>query len=108
MGVDRTDYIMMGADLGRDFNPYREPNPDVYESFMDGGDILDMVWDCMSGEYCYIGVILLTADPYEGFDSSQDLQLAINCESISDIRKNIHDITGRDLEVKLIAVTNFS
>jgi hypothetical protein len=65
MGVDRTDYLMFGTDLGT-----KSFNLDKFEAEMDGAPNrrFDLVYDGMSGQYCLAGKIIAKSDPYEGIE----------------------------------------
>lgn len=68
MGVDRTDYLMIGADMGtKDFDY------DKHEDEMGGapGAKFDIVYDGMCGKYCIAGKVIARSDPYEGFDMAK-------------------------------------
>lgn len=63
MGVDRTDYLMLGLDMGgKDFDS------DKFEAEIDGapGRRFDVVYDGMCGQYCIAGKIIAKSDPAEG------------------------------------------
>lgn len=64
MGVDRSDYLMWGVDVG--------PNAfdwDKHEAEMEGrtGAKFSIIYDGMSGMYCIAGKMLASSDEYEGF-----------------------------------------
>lgn len=68
MSVDRTDYLMFGADIGvKDFQR------DEFEAEIDGAPTrrFDVVYDGMSGRYAIAGKIIATSDPYEGFEMAK-------------------------------------
>lgn len=62
MGVDRTDYLMFGADMGAD-----DFDSDKYEAEIEGapGCRFNIVYDGMCGKYCIAGKIIATSDPFE-------------------------------------------
>jgi hypothetical protein len=63
MGVDRTDYLMFGADMGGGAFDW-----DKHESEVAGAPNrrFDIVYDGMSGQYCIAGKIIAKGDPYDG------------------------------------------
>ena len=68
MGVDRTDYLMFGTDVG-----YDAFNWDKHEKEVEGAPDarFNVVYDGMSGKYCIAGKIIATSDPYEGFEMAR-------------------------------------
>ena len=68
MGVDRTDYLMFGADLGAKAFDW-----DKHEAESNGapGRRFDIVYDSMCGKYCIAGKIIASSDPYEGFEMAK-------------------------------------
>lgn len=65
MGVDRTDYLMFGVDVGYDAFDW-----DKHEAEAEGRPDarFDIVFDGMSGKYCVAGRIIAVSDRYEGFE----------------------------------------
>lgn len=65
MGVNRTDYLMFGADLGAKAFDW-----DKHEAEIEGRPDarFDIICDGMSGKYCIAGKIIAKSDPYEGFE----------------------------------------
>lgn len=65
MGVDRTDYLMLGVDVGFDSFDW-----DKHEAEVEGAPNarFDVVYDGMCGKYCIAGKIVAVSDEYEGFD----------------------------------------
>jgi hypothetical protein len=63
MGVDRTDYLMLGVDVGASAF-----NWDRHEDERNGAPNrrFDIVYDGMSGAYCIAGKIIAVSKPYEG------------------------------------------
>jgi hypothetical protein len=68
MGVDRTDYLMLAADMGTDGFDY-----DKHEAEISGapGAKFDIVYDGMCGEYCLAGKIIAKSEPYDGFERAK-------------------------------------
>lgn len=65
MGVDRTDYLMWAVDVGADAFDW-----DKHEAEQSGAlnRRFDIVYDGMSGKYCYAGHVVARSGPYEGFE----------------------------------------
>lgn len=68
MGVDRTDYLMLGVDVGYDAFDW-----DKHEAEIEGRPDarFDIVCDGMSGEYCIAGRIIAKSDPYDGLSRTE-------------------------------------
>jgi hypothetical protein len=64
MGVERTDYLMFGLDVGP-----KNFNRDDFEAEIEGAPNarFDIVYDGMCGEYCIAGKVIARSDQYEGF-----------------------------------------
>ena len=65
MGVDRTDYLMFGADLGGEAFDW-----DKHQAEVEGapGARFDIINDGMCGKYCIAGKVIAKSDPYEGIE----------------------------------------
>lgn len=65
MGVDRTDYLMLGMDVGA-----KNFDWDKHQAEIEGapGRNFDIVYDGMSGRYCIAGKIIAKSEPYEGIE----------------------------------------
>ena len=68
MGVDRTDYLMLGADLGPDAFDWEKHEAEACGA---PDRRFDIVYDGMSGKYCIAGKIIAKSDPYEGFEMAK-------------------------------------
>lgn len=68
MGVDRTDYLMFGADMGTEAF-----ERDDLEAEIEGapGARFDVIYDGMCGRYCIAGKIIARSDPYAGFEMAK-------------------------------------
>lgn len=107
MGVDRTDYLMFGADIGPKAFEY-----DEFEAEMDGapGRRFDMVYDGMSGKYAIAGKIIARSDPYEGFEMAQidpDL-LDVDASALAAVVSQAFNQQLSAKDFKLILFTHFS
>jgi hypothetical protein len=68
MGVDRTDYLMLAADMGtKDFDR------DKHQAEIEGAPNarFDIIYDGMCGKYCLAGKIIAQSDPYDGFEMAK-------------------------------------
>jgi len=63
MGVDRTDYLFYGIDVGYDAVDY-DRDEDVISGTPEAP--FDMVYDGMCGKYALAGKIIARSDPYDG------------------------------------------
>lgn len=105
MGVDRTDYLMFGADIGtEDFDR------DQFEAEIDGasGRRFDIIYDGMSGAYCIAGQIIAKSSPYEGFDMAKIEKLEFDRDGLA---KAVSERLGRPVlpsDFSLILFSHFS
>ncbi len=105
MGVDRTDYLMFGADIGAgDFDL------DKFEPEIDGapGRCFDIVYDGMGGQYCLAGQIIAKSEPYEGFEMAKIEKLDFDREGLA---KAVSERLGRAVmpeDFSLILFSHFS
>lgn len=108
MGVRRTDWILIGANIG--FNHYDDENTDFFDTYnmqSHKGDITFLI-DGMSGEYFVVGEVIARGDEYDGFGiteiSSDSFQEAVErVEAFLKLMFNIDDV-----KPKLIAVTHYT
>ena len=108
MSLRRTDWILIGADIG--FKHYDDDNTDLIDAYsMQSykGDITFLV-DGMGGEYFVVGEVVAYGDEYDGFRiteiTSEKFQEAV--ERLEDFLKITFDID--DVKPKLIAVTHYT
>jgi hypothetical protein len=68
MGVDRTDYLMLAAEVGFDGFDF-----DKHQAEIEGapGAKFDIVRDGMCGKYCLAGKIIARSEPYEGLEMAK-------------------------------------
>lgn len=107
MGVDRTDYLMFGADMGTEAF-----ERDDFEAEIDGapGARFDVVYDGMCGKYCIAGKIIATSDPYEGFEMAKIDLNAVGFNP-ADIAASVSEAFGRKMlpsDFALILFSHFS
>jgi hypothetical protein len=106
MGVDRTDYLMFGAEVGTgsfDWDKHqaeREGAPDAR---------FDLVFDVMCGKYCIAGKIIAKSDPYEGIEMVKidPDKLDVDRDALA---KTVSDAFGIDLagdDFSLILFSHF-
>lgn len=107
MGVDRTDYLMFGVDMGtKDFDW------DKHQAECEGapGAKFDIVYDGMSGQYCIAGKVIAKSNVYDGFDT-----IKIDPEKLGvdrgDLAAKVSEAWGREAkpdDFSLILFTHFS
>lgn len=107
MGVDRTDYLMLGADMGAD-----DFDRDAFEAEIDGAPNrrFDVVYDDMSGRYALAGKVIAKSDPYEGFELAK-VELGDLEADRAAVAAKVSEAFGRDLsasDFKLILFSHFS
>ena len=68
MGVDRTDYLMFGTDMGAKAFDW-----DKHQAEIEGAPDarFDIVYDGMCGKYCIAGKIIARSEPYDGFEMAR-------------------------------------
>jgi len=106
MGVTRTDFIIYGLKL--------DPNDvdiEKFESELCGAPDkeFDMIYDYMSGNYVYAGIIMAVADEYEGFGDGKEMCLpgALDLVELTHTLSNHFEIRQDD-EYNIYAVSHFS
>lgn len=105
MGVDRTDYVIYGVDVGYDNVDY-----DNFEDEIDGAPDAPfrIIYDGMSGKYAYAGYICAEGDLYEGFGDGVALS-PTNDDFMNAMMHVINRFPHVDQkDFKLIAVSHFS
>jgi hypothetical protein len=107
MSVDRTDYLMFGADVGT-----KEFDWDKHEAEIEGaeGRRFDIVYDGMSGKYCIAGKIIAKSEPYEGIEMVKIDPAKIEVDR-SALAAVVSDAFGRDVsedDFSLILFSHFS
>jgi hypothetical protein len=107
MGVDRTDYLMFGAEIGAD-----DFDRDKFEAELEGAPErrFDIVYDGMSGEYCIAGKIIAKSDGYEGFEMAKIDPRNLNVDQIALAEVVSHAIGRRikDDDFALVLFSHFS
>lgn len=105
MGVDRTDYLMFGADIGFD-----DADFDKCQAEIEGapGARFDVIRDGMSGQYCLAGKIIAKSEPYEGFEMAKIEKLEFDREGLA---RAVSEKIGRTVlpeDFSLILFSHFS
>ena len=107
MGIDRTDYLMFGTDVGAKAFDW-----DKHEAEADGRPDarFDIVYDGMSGSYCIAGKVLAKSTGYEGFELAKidPGKLAIDRDALA---ATVSDAFGKSLsadDFSLILFSHFS
>jgi hypothetical protein len=107
MGVDRTDYLMFGVDVGYDAFSW-----DKHEAEIEGRPDarFDVVYDGMRGKYCVAGKIIAASDRYEGFEGRIEIDpadLAIDRDALA---RKIADAFDKDVsagDFRLVLFSHF-
>lgn len=107
MGVDRTDYLMFGTEIGPDAF-----ERDDFEDEIDGAPNrrFDVIYDGMSGKYALAGKIIATSDPYEGFEMARIDPENMNVDRAA-LAAKVSEAFGREVKAedfKLILFSHFS
>lgn len=102
MGVDRTDYLMFGADMGADGFEYEKHEAEIEGS---PGARFDIVYDGMCGKYCIAGKIIAKSEPYEGFEMAKVNLLDID---LRDLSAKVSDAFGRPISPSNFSLILFS
>lgn len=105
MGVDRTDYLMFGADMGADDFDW-----DKHQAEIEGapGAHFDIVYDGMCGKYCIAGKIIAKSEPYEGFEMAKINLLDVDLGALA---AQVANAFGRPMsprDFSLILFSHFS
>ncbi|MGO8211875.1 hypothetical protein ACC782_33885 [Rhizobium ruizarguesonis] len=104
MGVYRTDYLMLGVDVGYDAFDY-----DRHGAESDGEPErrFDIVYDGMCGGYCVAGKIIASGDQYEGFGMTKidPAKLDINRD---DLAAKLSEAFGKTVAADELALLLFS
>lgn len=104
MGVDRTDYLMFGVDVGAEAFDWDKHDDEACGA---PGARFDIVHDFMSGEYCIAGKIIATSDPYEGFEMAKidPKKLDVDRGQLADV---VSDAFGCDISADDFSLLLFS
>ncbi|MET1134682.1 hypothetical protein ABWW12_01795 [Bacillus subtilis] len=108
MGVWRSDWVLIGADIG--FDQFDEDKYEEYEKFamMDNVGELTYLIDGMRGEYFIVGEVVTKADESAGFRLSEIEVGDIYEDACEKVRAHIRNEFGVDAEPKLIVITHFT
>jgi len=106
MGVDRDDYVIFGVNVGYDNVDY-----DDFEDEIDGTPDAPfrIIYDGMSGNYAWAGVILAAGDRYEGFNDGVELRVedrSLGAAALEIIRR-FPDLNLTISDFKLMAISHF-
>jgi len=110
MGVSRSDWIVVGADLG--YGMVDEENYDYYDKYSkrnNEGEITFLI-DGMSGQYFIVGeVVLADTEGYQGFELTE---LLFKDDDIEEAKENVRAFikTAFNVEVepKLLVLTHWT
>ncbi|WP_439024429.1 hypothetical protein [Bacillus halotolerans] len=108
MGVWRSDWVLIGADIG--YDQFDEDNYEEYDKFAgrDGSGEITYLIDGISGEYFAVGEVVTKADEYAGFRLSEIEVGEIYEGACERVRDHIRNEFGVDAEPKLIVITHFT
>ncbi|URO01742.1 hypothetical protein 268TH002_45 [Bacillus phage 268TH002] len=108
MGVWRSDWVLIGADIGYDQNDHEKW--EEYEKFAEMDNIGELTYliDGMRGEYFIVGEVVTKADESEGFGISEIKVGDIYEGACERVREHIRNEFGVDTEPKLIVITHFT
>lgn len=106
MGVDRTDYLMFGADMGGKIDY------DKHEAEIEGAPNrrFDIIYDGMCGKYCIAGKVIAKSDAYDGFELAKIDPEKLDVDR-SALAATISDAFGRKMspdDFSLILFSHFS
>jgi len=90
MGIDRTDYLIVGWKL----------NPDLYRELdIAATDSGQFIYDYMSGKYLVFGNVIAHTEEPEGFDFTtiEPEQLIMTDYEIFEMKQNFMSLTDRRL-----------
>ncbi|MGD2353398.1 hypothetical protein ACP8H2_17095 [Bacillus subtilis] len=108
MGVWRSDWVLIGANIGYDQNDHEKW--EEYDKFVGrsrSGELTYLI-DGMRGEYFIVGEVVTKADESEGFGISEIEVSAIYEGACERVRDHIRNEFGVDAEPKLIVITHFT
>jgi hypothetical protein len=107
VGVDRTDYLMLAADMGANAFDWDHHAPE-----MEGhpNRRFDIVYDAMCGKYCLAGKVIAHSDPFEGFEMAKidPKNLAIDHAALADAVSIAFDRKLTPADFSLILFSHFS
>lgn len=108
MGVWRSDWVLIGADIG--YEQFAEDKYEEYEKFagMDNAGEITYLIDGISGEYFVVGEVVTVADESAGFGISEIEVGDIYEDSCERVREHIRNEFGVGAEPKLIVITHFT
>ena len=107
MGVDRTDYLMLAADIGA-----KGFDCDKHQAEIEGAPAarFDIIYDGMCGNYCLAGKIIAKSDPYDGFEMAKIDPGKLNVDPLA-LAAVVSDAFDRKLmpsDFSLILFSHFS
>lgn len=108
MALERSDFIVIGADIGSD--KFSGDKTDFYDQYarQDEPGKLTFIIDNIYGEYFVVGeVVAASADFYEGF-GVKEIKPYDSFESKCErVRKFVRKEFGVEIEPKLLVITNY-
>lgn len=105
MGVERTDYLMFGVDVGADAYDWEKHGA---ESDGAPGRRFDIIYDGMSAKYCVAGKVIAESDPYEGFAGRKRIDPASLSIDREELAAKLSDAFEKDVKPEDIGLVLFS
>lgn len=104
MGVDRTDYLMLGVDVGYDATDW-----DKFEAEIDGSPDarFDIVYDGMCGKYSIAGKIIARSEPYDGIEMTKIRPDSLGIDRY-DLAAKLSEAFGKTIDAEDLALLLFS
>lgn len=112
MGVDRSDWIVIGVNIGME--NYKDDNYDFYDKYDQQDKLGDMTFliDGMSGKYFIVGEVLLKGDYYDGFGLNEFPIVETN--ELNESSARVREFVKKEFDIdnvedpKLIVLTHFT
>lgn len=107
MGVYRSDWIVIGANIGME--NYDDDSCDKYDELCNRDKFGELTYliDEMRGEYFIVGVVVKAADEYSGFGLTEITTLDSFEKDSEIVRKHVKENFGLEVTPKLIVLTHF-
>ena len=111
MGVRRTDFVVLGANIGKD--KYDDDRFEEFEEYMENGNIGEMTYliDGYSGEYFIVGKVLAadTTGEVGVHFSSHELNGNVKVfDYVDEVRDFTMSKFGIDIDPSIIAITHWT
>lgn len=87
MSINRIDYIIVGCNLLSNEKHFEQMYGEDWLDELDSIKELEIVYDCMAGNYLMIGKIVNESEEYEGIDFKK-----INLDEINNLKNEVKNI----------------